>query len=94
MLAHKLCQSKSAPLRCGFSIFSWKGCCVVTKNLSSAFYWLKVRGKVMLRVSFGTKMKSLYMDRLEGVFCKEVNQEKLGLGSICRAGTPQLALCL
>lgn len=34
----------------------------------------------------------LYMDRL--FFCKGVDQEKLCLGSISRAGTPRPALCL
>lgn len=36
----------------------------------------------------------LYMDRLVGFFCKGVDQEKLCLGSISRAGTPRPALCL
>lgn len=37
----------------------------------------------------------LYMDKLVRVFiCKGMDQEKFGLGSASRAGTPWLALCL
>lgn len=93
VLARELCQPQSAPFPCCGSTSSWKGHCVIARNLSSSFSWGKARGKVCSKFLLGPKQSHkviLYMDKLVGVFFARGGSGELWFG-ICFQGWDTIA---